>query len=108
MMSLFSVFGLTATIESCTGWKLNGLPEVRRFLKEPGHADSYGDYVNIDWKPGFAPVLYFKDDNGNVLEKVDLAPFTTDQIHALLADRGFERSFHEEVMEEDESFNEEM
>lgn len=42
------------------------------------------------------------------METVDLAPFTTDQIHDILADRGFERAYPEEVMEENESLNEEI
>lgn len=40
---------------------------------------------------GRSPELTLMDDNGNVVEKVDLAPMTTDQIHKLLQDKGFER-----------------
>ena len=50
----------------------------------------------VEWKPGFAPVLYLIDDNENVVETIELDPFTTDEIHELLASKGFIRNIPEE------------
>jgi hypothetical protein len=49
------------------------MPQVRTFLKETGHADSY-EGLTITWTPGKKPVLYIKDVNGETTETIDLAP----------------------------------
>ena len=49
-------------------------------MKEPGHADSYEGLV-IDFKPGKKPHLIIEDDAGEELERIDLAPLSTDEIH---------------------------
>lgn len=69
---------------------MNKLPEVRRFLKHPGHADSY-EKLKVTFIFGRNPVLTLKDDSGQVVDTVDLAGMTTGQIHKLLQDKGFER-----------------
>ncbi len=68
---------------------MNRLPEVRRFLKEPGHADAY-EGLKINWKPGKPPILSIFGEDGST-ETVDLSKHSTDEIHDLLAKKGFER-----------------
>jgi len=64
------------------------LKEVKRFVKEPGHADSYEGLV-IDFKPGKKPHLIIEDDAGEELERIDLAPLSTGEIHELMRSKGF-------------------
>ena len=59
-------------------------------VKEPGHADSYEGLV-IDFKPGKKPHLIIEDDAGEELERIDLAPLSTDEIHELVRSKGFVR-----------------
>ena len=59
-------------------------------VKEPGHADTYEGLV-IDFKPGKKPHLIIEDDAGEELERIDLAPLSTDEIHELVQSKGFLR-----------------
>ena len=70
------------------------MKEVKRFVKEPGHADSYEGLV-IDFKPGKKPHLIIEDDAGEELERIDLAPLSTDEIHELVQSKGFVRQEQE-------------
>jgi Sep15/SelM redox domain len=70
---------------------LNRLPEVRTFLKEPGHADSY-EKLKVTFIAGRNPDLFIRDDNGELLETIDLSKMTTAEIHELLVQKGFERN----------------
>ena len=63
---------------------------MKRFVKEPGHADTYEGLV-IDFKPGKKPHLIIEDDAGEELERIDLAPLSTDEIHELVRGKGFVR-----------------
>jgi hypothetical protein len=64
---------LQGEIISCSSWKLNRLPEVRRFLKEPGHADAY-DNLKVKFVHGKPPMLHIKGDDGVITESIDLSP----------------------------------
>ena len=60
-------------------------------VKEPGHADTYEGLV-IDFKPGKKPHLIIEDEeSGEELERIELAPFSTDEIHELVQSKGFVR-----------------
>ena len=60
-------------------------------MKEPGHADTYEGLV-IDFKPGKKPHLIIEDEaSGEELERIDLAPLSTDEIHELVRSKGFVR-----------------
>ena len=59
-------------------------------VKEPGHADTYEGLV-IDFKPGKKPHLIIEDEAGEELERIDLAPMSTDEIHELVQSKGFVR-----------------
>jgi len=69
---------------------LNHLPEVRRFLKEPGHADAYRD-LKVTFIAGKTPELFLYDGSGTQTEKIDLSGKTADQLHALMLEKGFDR-----------------
>ena len=63
-------------------------------MKEPGHADTYEGLV-IDFKPGKKPHLIIEDEAGEELERIDLAPMSTDEIHELVQSKGFVRQEQE-------------
>jgi len=69
---------------------LNQLPEARRFIKEPGHADTYKG-LKVNFIPHHNPDLVFFDQHGQELERLDLGRFTSDQIHDLMQQKGFQR-----------------
>lgn len=64
------------------------LPQVKAFLTQDGNIDLYND-VDINWSPGAKPVLVIKEDNGDEIERIDLSPFSTEELHALMAEKGF-------------------
>jgi hypothetical protein len=66
------------------------LPEVREFLKQPGHADSY-ENLKIKWIRGKDPLLFIKNDAGEIVDKIDLINYKTQEIHDLLLKKGFTR-----------------
>lgn len=53
-------------------------------------ADSYED-VEVEYIRGHNPDLVIFED-GVEVERIDLAPMTTDEIHALMKDKGFTRN----------------
>jgi len=69
---------------------------VKRFVKEAGHADSYAG-LTVDYVRGKKPHLILLDDAGAETERVDLAPYTTDELHALMVEKGFEKLSDEEA-----------
>lgn len=88
--NLVFAIAIYGRIESCPGWKLNKLPDVKKFLRESGNADSYQN-LEIKWIPGRIPELFIYEDDGKLNEKIDLAPLTTEGIHQILRNRGFEK-----------------
>jgi len=75
---------------------LNKLPEVRRFVKDPGHADAY-DGLKINYIPGKSPELVcFK--NGEEVERVDLTQGqSTEKLHVMVQDRGLKKKGRDEL-----------
>jgi len=68
---------------------LNKLPEVKRFVKEDGHANSY-DGLTVNYVPGKKPELIcFQDDEE--IDRIDLAGYTTDGLHTLVKEKGFKQ-----------------
>lgn len=62
---------------------------MKRFVKESGHADTY-EGLEIDYVRGKPPTLIMMDGDAEV-ERVDLAPYSTDELHALMQEKGFAR-----------------
>ena len=56
----------------------------------PGHADSYED-LKITFKAGASPILVLKDKvTGKEEERINLERMSTDELHKLMKDKGFE------------------
>jgi len=69
---------------------LNQLPEARRFIKEPGHADTYLG-LKVNFIPHHNPDLVFFNEHGEEKERLDLGRYDLQQIHDLMAEKGFQR-----------------
>mmetsp|Transcript_43687 Transcript_43687/g.137161 ORF Transcript_43687/g.137161 Transcript_43687/m.137161 type:complete len:133 (-) Transcript_43687:1188-1586(-) len=68
------------------------MPEVRRFVKEEGHADSY-EGMEIDFVRGHKPVLIIMDDFGKELDKIEFSrDWTLSDLHKLMFENGFTTS----------------
>jgi len=76
-----------ARIESCGGWRLNRLPEVKRFIYED--VDQYPDTVTFKKIPGAPPSLKFLNAADEVVEEIDLSLYTKDGCNMLLEKHGF-------------------
>lgn len=63
---------------------------MKRFIKEPGHADSY-DRLKVTFIPGRTPELFLYDAGNNEIEKIDLSHMKTADLHQLMVSKGFER-----------------
>jgi hypothetical protein len=57
------------------------LPQVKRFLKEPGGVDQYS-MVKIEWIRHHNPDLVVEDDDGRK-RTLDLSMYSYKQLHAL-------------------------
>lgn len=68
---------------------MNQLPEARKFIKDPGHADTYKG-LKINFIPHHNPDLVFFDKHGKELERLDLGRYSCDQLHTLMQDKGFQ------------------
>jgi len=94
-VTLVSAAKVTGKIESCRGWKLNKLPQLKSFLLD-GHVDEYKD-VNVIFIPGRNAVLTIFED-GQEREKVVLSSLKTkEDMHKLMVEKGFERKSEEEI-----------
>lgn len=69
---------------------MNQLPEARKFIKEPGHADTYAG-LKINFIPHHNPDLVFFNEHGEEIERLDLGPFSSDSLHELMQEKGFQR-----------------
>lgn len=67
---------------------MNQLPEVRRWVLEPGNADSYVG-LKINFIPHHSPELVFLDEKGEDKHTIDMAPLSFDQLGELMAEHGF-------------------
>lgn len=76
----------SARIESCAGWRLNKLPEVKTFIYE----DFEKNYENSVFKkvPGKSPEMIFLNRNGEELERVDISKMTREELNKLMEAKG--------------------
>jgi len=90
--------GVSALIESCGGWSLNRLPELKSFLKEPDGVDLYKQ-VEVEFIPGRKAVMTIYQD-GVETEKVTLSDYNDEEkLHELFLGKGFEKFSEEELAE---------
>lgn len=59
-------------------------------LSRIGHADAY-EGLTVTFISGRTPELFLKDDSGSVVEKINLSSYTTDALHALMTEKGFQK-----------------
>jgi len=73
-------------VESCAGWRLNKLPEVKRFI----HEDLEKNYERTTFKkiPGKSPEMVFYNENGEELERIDITKMTRSELNALITAKG--------------------
>ncbi|XP_063725334.1 selenoprotein M-like [Symsagittifera roscoffensis] len=76
----------SARIESCSGCKLNRLPDVKRFLNQKAPLIHN---VEVKWIGGANPDAFFLNKDGEIVETVDLTKFKSDGLIQLFVDRGF-------------------
>jgi nitrate reductase alpha subunit len=86
---------LTAEIVSCSGWKLNKLPQLKSFLKD-GEAEAYTG-VTVRYVPGRTAIMDIYK-GGTLLEQVPLHTLQTKpEMHALMKEKGFVMKSPEEL-----------
>ena len=86
----------SARIESCAGWRLNKLPEVKKFIYE----DFEKKFERTTFKkvPGKSPELFFYNANGEELERMDISKMKRDELNQLVKAKGIPmKSGHDEV-----------
>jgi len=90
--------GVSALIQSCGGWALNKLPELKSFLKEPDGVDLYKK-VDVEFIPGRKAVMTIYQD-GVENEKITLSDYNDkEKLHALFIEKGFQKYDEEELAE---------
>lgn len=77
---------LRARVESCGGWRLNGLPEVKKFIFEDIPLYPQAEFKRV---PGASPELFYLNSLGEVVEKVDLSKKSRQECNQLLLDKNF-------------------
>ena len=73
-------------IKTCSGWRLNKLPEVKEFLKN--YSDQYPIEVVFC---GGDPRLSIMNYEGDEIEEISLVHKNKNQIEELLKEKGFEK-----------------
>ena len=82
-----------AEIETCSGCKLNRLPDVKRFVTdEESGALSFAS-VTRKLIPAHNPDIVFYSVENMVVERIDMTKFTFDDLVSLLISRGFVRKY---------------
>jgi len=81
-------------IESCSGWQLNRLPEVKAFL----HQDAQDfNQLEVRWIAGATPELFVRATG----EKIDLRKMNRAEMRELMAEHGCHEEVEKEGEEED-------
>jgi len=83
-------------VESCAGWRLNKLPEVKKFITE----DLEGLFLNTEFKkiPGKSPEMIFYNQFGEEIERMDISNLVRSELVALLDKKGIARRFQKKVI----------
>jgi len=73
-------------IESCAGWRLNRLPEVKAFIFQ----DFENKFDKTKYKeiPGKAPEAVFYNSLGKELERLNIENFNREQLNQLMLKKG--------------------
>jgi len=81
-------------VESCAGWRLNKLPEVKKFITE----DLETLFQNTEFKkiPGKSPEMIFYNQFGEEIERMDISNLVRSELVALLDKKGIARKVPKE------------
>ena len=90
----------SAVVESCGGWRLNKLPEVKAFI----NGDLVNKFQRTKYKkiPGKSPEMVFYNAAGQELERLSMEGMTAAELSQLFVDKGIplkdeESSEHDEM-----------
>ncbi|XP_029049546.1 selenoprotein M-like isoform X1 [Osmia bicornis bicornis] len=75
-----------ARVESCSGCRLNRLPDVKQFIFE-----DVPNYNNVEFKhiQGAVPELLLFNENDEEVERLPLSSLTREECNNLLVSKGF-------------------
>jgi len=76
-----------AILLSCSGWRLNKLPEVKAFIAEASQFKS----LEVKYVGGDPRFVFYDSEGKQVGDEVNVASYKKDEIHALLTKKGLER-----------------
>jgi len=76
----------SAAVETCGGWRLNKLPEVKAFIK----GDLLNKFQRTEYKkiPGKSPEMVFYNAAGEELERYSMEGYTEAQLTQFFIDKG--------------------
>lgn len=66
------------------------MPDVRRFVLDPGNADSYMG-LKINFIPHHPPEFVMFDDQGEDLEVIDMSTYSFDGLTKLFDEKGLKK-----------------
>ena len=78
-----------AAVESCGGCKLNRLSEVKKFVMDESVGALSFSRVTRKIIGGHNPDLVFYAQDGSEAERVDMSPFSFEELIELMLSRGF-------------------
>merc|ERR1711860_244065 len=88
----------SVVVESCSGWRLNKLPEVKQFIQED--LETFFDRSTYKKIPGKSPEVVFYNQAEQELERLNVEKFSREELNQLMADRGIpakKKTSHDEV-----------
>jgi len=77
-----------AVVESCSGWQLNRLPQVKRFIVEDLQ---FYNNAEVNYVGGKSPEAIFYSENDEVIETVSLVEMNQKEINELFIKKGIEK-----------------
>ena len=81
-----------AHVESCSGCKLNSLPEVRKFVMDENVGALSFERVTRKFIGGHNPDIVFYNDQNLEEKRVDMSKMSFDQLVNLMIQSGFTRN----------------
>jgi len=77
-------------IESCSGWLLNKLPEVKSFILD----DFERKYERTTFKrmPGRRPEAFFFSESGRILERIGIEDYTREELNKMMIEKGIPKN----------------
>ena len=93
LLAIGSVNGFSrAHIESCSGCKLNSLPEVRKFVMDESVGGLSFERVSRKFIPGHNPDIIMFNDLNVEEKRIDMSKMTFQELVDLMIDSGFTRN----------------